>query len=800
MTNQSLFAQNQKVRQMPDPAPPAPVFRTLAQVAEMGDTSVGGKAYNLAVLSQAGFPVPDAVILSIEPKDTESWQSLSAWWKTLGSPRLAARSSALGEDAKNTSFAGQLSSVLSIETQEELENGVRTCFASKDRLASMAYQARFGQRLSQMNVLVQRQVDPAFSGVYFSVDPRGKNEGWLIEVIEGIGERLVSGEVTPVLFSPFGTIGSASELWKDSHLEAVQSWCQKVEKHFGYPVDIEWAIDSEDRFWLLQSRPITTVKRSTENVIQRELDRLKANHRTTTQWDGQTFVEWTGLPTPLSFSIWEQSFSVAPEGAFTTALREIGYQGFDETKVADGSLLENVFGRACLNLDRLQPLYFGQIPYDLVAKPHAHLEFNWRKIDAPTILHAPSAIFRMMKVAWNVQSHADSLLDRCRSELETLAGANKNSRQINQRLRDRKLVDLVNEFQSSAERFSSESLKWPFVLAILGSSILETLGLVLAKDLGKEKGDSLLRDWMSHDLSTVTFEMDQKYRAACVEQFRQEEFLANFGHRGPGELDLSKPRWIETGAAAFQSSSKKSTPPEASHSVKADIERLIHPIRRAYVEREWELLKSILELREKWKMEVMRSYAELRYLAIGIGQVSGLGDDVFWLGTKELSLLIDSGRGENEATELANEIAGRRDRNEQFSRISLPISFSLVDLTKRINGAEDDDAAAVFAGEALSPGRAFGKVRIVNDPSNVRMDEWPENVILVAEATDPGWTPLFMRASGIVVERGGVLSHCAIVAREMGLPAVSQIIGASRKLKDGQDVWVDGDRGTVTIA
>jgi rifampicin phosphotransferase len=779
---------------------PQSIFRTLTQIADQADASVGGKAFNLAILSQAGFPVPEAVVLSQEPQNLDDWSPLFDWWATIGHPTLAARSSALGEDAKNTSFAGQLSSVLSIETEGELQKGVQTCFASKDRVASVAYQERFGQRLAQMNVLVQRQVNPAFSGVYFSVDPRGKKEGWLIEAIEGIGERLVSGEVTPVLFSPSETIGEANEGWKDSHLQAVQSWCQKVEKHFGYPVDVEWAIDFEDRFWVLQSRPITTSRQHSENFLQREIERLSVNHRPTTQWDGQTFVEWTGLPTPLSFSVWERSFSVSPEGAFTRALREIGYQGFDETKTVEGSLLENIFGRACLNLDRLQPLYFGQIPYDLVAKPHAHMEFNWRKIDAPTVLHAPSAIYRMMKVAWNVQSHADSLLDRCRTELKALALENESVRETRKSQREGNLVGLVRDFQAAAELFATGSLKWPFVLAILGSSIMETLGLVLAKDLGKEKGDSVLRDWMSRDLSTITFEMDQKYRAACADESKRQDFMASFGHRGPGELDLSKPRWIEMGSAAFQTSSKSPTTHDRSSSIKADIENLIHPIRRSYVEREWDLLKAVLELREQWKMEIMRSYAGLRQIALEIGRESDLGNDVFWLRAEELEYLFNPDDLTSARSKVADKISARKAQNEQFSRISLPISFSLEDLIRRINGADNDEPSSVLSGEALSPGRGFGKVQVVSDPSAVKMDDWPENVILVAEATDPGWTPLFMRASGVVVERGGVLSHCAIVAREMGLPAVSQIAGATRKLKDGQDVWVDGDRGIVTLA
>ena len=99
----------------------------------------------------------------------------------------------------------------------------------------------------------------------------------------------------------------------------------------------------------------------------------------------------------------------------------------------------------------------------------------------------------------------------------------------------------------------------------------------------------------------------------------------------------------------------------------------------------------------------------------------------------------------------------------------------------------------------MSPGISFGEVRVVEDPSQINPDEWPENTVLVAENTDPGWTPLFAKAKGVIVDKGGVLSHCAIVAREMNLPAVSRVRQCHRILKNGDKVWVDGNNGRISI-
>jgi len=114
--------------------------------------------------------------------------------------------------------------------------------------------------------------------------------------------------------------------------------------------------------------------------------------------------------------------------------------------------------------------------------------------------------------------------------------------------------------------------------------------------------------------------------------------------------------------------------------------------------------------------------------------------------------------------------------------------------------ADSGASSGLLHGQALSPGLVCGEVRVVRHPEEVSAADWPDDAILVAEATDPGWTALFLRVKGLVIERGGVLSHCAIVAREMRLPAVSGVLNCCEQLKDGQKIWVDGNRGHVQLA
>lgn len=199
----------------------------------------------------------------------------------------------------------------------------------------------------------------------------------------------------------------------------------------------------------------------------------------------------------------------------------------------------------------------------------------------------------------------------------------------------------------------------------------------------------------------------------------------------------------------------------------------------------------------------MRCYARLRWLALEIGRRNGLDEEIFWLRVDEIT-------SEEKPAFLAALARRRKKEAEAFQSLSLPPILALRDLEASIarrNGKPvlsadkpgKSTAPAVLHGESLAPGLSHGEVRVVNDPTTIDAESWPANTILVAQATDPGWTALFRRARGIVVERGGVLSHCAILAREMHIPAISGINDCATRLKDGEQIWVDGDHGCIRL-
>jgi phosphohistidine swiveling domain-containing protein len=761
------------------------------------DVYLGGKAQTLGLLIQKGFRVPPGVILTSPEGLDKCWSDLMDWWDKQGNCPVAVRSSAAGEDSKEFSFAGQNTTYLNVQTEEMLYQSIESCFQSIYKKNAVAYKEHLTNHKDNegMNVVVQVMVEPQYSGVFFSQDPREKMDGWLLEAIEGLGEDLVSGKKTPEKY--FQDKAEKNKLLSQKQVDEVVKIGREVAESLDYEVDMEWSIDFKGRLFVLQARPITTKfnQPSRGKSIDEELNHLRKNYDVDTVWDGQTFSEWTGHAAPLTFSIWERAFS--PGGAFGEALKTLGYMSFvDKSFSPHQSILDSVFGHAYINLEKLGPLFFGPIPYEIVTYPRVHLKFNWKKITLISILRTPLSLWKMLKVAWKMSTNRNAWIQKGRKELTDFKQklARPNTPNMYSKWEDDKLL---KRFKDECKVFSDDVLQWPFILIFLIESTLSSLTAILKGVLGEAKAKEKIKLWMSVGLNTTTMEMNRYYKKVCARPELRPFFMARYGHRGTGELDLTIPRWIEKKDSTFYDATEEEYKTykeklEKSHnSVEDDIEGM-ETFKRSIILQEWRLLKKMLELRERWKMELLRPYAHIRFIALELGKRMELGEDIFWLSVDEV-LQIENCRP-NEKTKAL--IESRKKKYDAFDKIRLPQIITLNEIDNIFSNKLSTDT--VFEGEALSSGIVKGKAMIVKEISKVDLAAVDEDTILVAEATDPGWTPLFTKVKGIVVEKGGVLSHCAIVAREMKVPAVSGIDQCHNRFKDGDVLWVDGENGRVS--
>jgi phosphohistidine swiveling domain-containing protein len=452
----------------------------------------------------------------------------------------------------------------------------------------------------------------------------------------------------------------------------------------------------------------------------------------------------------------------------------------------------------------MDELLFGESLLATEPLPTPHVTIARDRLTAATLLQAPMAAFYMARAAWRSSGSSQGLLRECRDVYtrESQAQPLPNDPLMYQ---SDDLPSLLSRFELAANDFADRLLHWPMVLILLVESSSERLRQLLTKSVAPDQVDALLQRSLGHALNSVTLEMDRQYQVACYNTAARADYFGQYGHRAVGELDLARPRWIERGDRAFvvprggsltqRSWAAVRQPPSDGSDAVDLMSRFYRPL---YVQ-EAARLREMLALRESWKHLVMRPYAHLRWMAVEIGRRTGLNDHVFDLKVRELRQIA---LGPAAVPRLRRLATLRLDRRQGFSDVHLPMVVTLDALRTLNEGAPQEDAGAsrFLHGQSLSPGLVCGEVRVVRHPEDISTGDWPEDTILVAEATDPGWTSLFLRVKGLVIERGGVLSHCAIVAREMRLPAVSGILNCCEQLKDGQRIWVDGNRGHVQLA
>nr|MBA2303212.1 hypothetical protein [Acidobacteriota bacterium] len=241
----------------------------------------GGKAANLARLIASGAPVPDGFVLTNAalqhfvaeqeglPPDVEL--DVVAAWLRLSPGPVIVRSSAVGEDSSEASFAGQLDSVPGVTSEADLRAAIMQVWESQWSARVLAYQSARATYLAGMAIVLQRQVDARVSGVLFTQSPTSPSH-MLLEYCEGLGEALVSGAVNPGRI----TIARRDFRWKhdsppeqrfpgealllnDVQVSALAGLALNIERTFGAAQDIEWTIDAQGTLWVVQSRPITTL-------------------------------------------------------------------------------------------------------------------------------------------------------------------------------------------------------------------------------------------------------------------------------------------------------------------------------------------------------------------------------------------------------------------------------------------------------------------------------------------------------------------------------------------------------------
>jgi pyruvate,water dikinase len=773
-------------------------------------------------------------------------------YEKLDATTVSVRSSATAEDLPGHSFAGQYETVLNVTSLEDCLDAIKRCWASLWTERAYEYRRRNGIDHGQveMAVIVQRQIDPEAAGVAFSLDPiTGSRSRIVIESCEGLGDTLVSGRVQPdrlvlrkknlalihwdapdgvrrpTLDDPAVASRPSLELKTATRLAR---HIRKIEKRLGGPQDIEWAV-SDGTIWFLQTRPITVVppQKSWE-------DRQVWTNSNT----GEVMPDVT---TPATWSMIELLFYPLFRSVFKLLgadPREHPFAGLVAGRVYfnvnTGLAAGRPFGAAgsqgmsqagtILGGDQDRMYALGKI--DIPDEDLPDLGFRWPKY----ILSWPRLLCDLIRHSPKRAAQARARL-RARSEatraLDTDPMGNAELAEIHisglwDMIPDVDLLFLISGAVAPLV-LGRALLKWLGetddtvmyrLFAAQGGMADTEAGLAMWALAKRAHADEATREalleagpWDEVRERLVLTEHGREFVAAW------DRFMAEHGHHCRGELEFFNPRWSETPdyvlglVRNYVCSVPRMDPVEHRRRLISQRDelagecrrRLRNPIKRFLFT--WSLRGTcqLLIDRENWKDEVVRLVAAGRNFLLALGdRLSREGilserDDIFFLKLDE----IESVARRIEDFDVKQRIAMRRAEYEKNCSITPPpVVIGRFDPDKYV-APPVDETARVLNGIAVSPGIVTGRARVIlrtDDHQHVEAGE-----ILVAPFTDPAWTPYFLPAAAVVMDMGGVLSHGSIIAREYGIPAVVNVGPASKIIKTGQRIRVDGDRGTVTI-
>ncbi|MCL2648080.1 MAG: PEP-utilizing enzyme [Phycisphaerales bacterium] len=820
---------------------------------------VGGKAINLAALIRAGFPVPDGFVITTAAFHAAASDNVGVEaairerYCALGGKAVAVRSSATAEDMAGASMAGQYETYLDIVGEDAVIEAVKKCWASVSTARTQAYLREHGIDPADvaMAVVVQELVPAEVAGVMFTANPRtGDEREILIEASYGLGEAVVSGLVQPdtivldgatgavksyvigtkeVAIHPSGSVNGAphgnavvehryahpapeeqrkARCLADSHLTDLFALAHRVAAHFQLPQDTEWAISKDGKLYLLQSRAVTTLAAARQRTALIEEHRktlTAAKQQGRGDWAQHNLGETLPQPTPLTWSILQRFMT--PAGGFGKMYALAGYE--PSQQLNPEGFLELIAGRIYMDLSRAPEMFFAEFPfrYDtelLRATPSAAQ-------GAPTI-PCGSVLTqfrigrklrrvgqRLAELARDLDTHLDyKLIPEFRQwiRLESQVGLSRLD-----------VEEWLEVWQWREKRIMDEFAPWSLLPSLICGMALENLRSFLSPHVWDQDPAELADMLAAGGPEDATMRSnDALYRVASG-TLPLEAWLLENGHRGPEEFDLAAPRWRERSEAARALAKHLlgGARPEEEHRQRqqdanqriAELKTRLRPREQRELDERVTLCRRYLRFREDGKHELMRGYELLRHMVLDAARRLNLPPaDVCLLTFPELAAALRPSAPGSAGGSPSDVIKDRRARRTAESRIALPDVIDEKEI-ERFGELQLPSHTNRLTAFPLSSGHCLGPVRIVASPESA--EDLGRDYILVCRSTDPSWTPLFVNAAGIVLECGGTLSHGAVVAREMGKPAVV-LPNATQLLTENQQIAVDGTLGAVMLA
>ncbi len=790
----------------------------LNNITECDLYASGGKAKGLFKMSEAGFNVPPGFVM-IDLDLGRDLDTAARRFLDSGIKHAAVRSSATAEDGADYSAAGQYATILNVSGVKEFKQAVIKCVESLYSATAESYSAYFKQAKSvKMSVVVQEMISPEFAGVCFTDEP-GNDKHILIEAVRGLGEALVSGTSKSSRYSADKSdlsgaalqgIAAAEGMLSARQLHTVFSEAADMSRIFGMPLDLEWAIDREGVLYWLQARPITVSDSA-------EIDEFDPKYDMT----GQVITKCNigemmpGAVTPLTISTSLEGIDYGMRKMLVTAGV---YKKLSE--VAPGSCALPVSNNLFINLSAIYKME-GAIVGAKMDDINLSICGKIFKEKGDTSFKKYNIFIRLN----NMRRYLGFLLsrNRARKELDDMSLGLKLSGETTGSL----YSDIDNKLQ-----VLMHSVYLHYITSSHSGAMSSALFSVLNKaHKDEEKSKSIIAEFLEgiDDIESVDIlrAMRSLARAFIAEypgagKMQAQEiagalsvsagetrryydmFMSRHGHRAVREAEMRSKGWAENPEAFAQylatviSSGGIEPVKQPGKDLKSLIENcgvkgaakkavgfLAAEARNGVTNREYSKSRFI-KITNIFKL----AYRRLAGMLFDAGALPD-ADLIHFLTHQEIGRLI----AEKDQRLVKRAIQRRRLLDSQAR-----LNFNEVYVGKPAavqNDAGPAGTGTILPGAPISRGTVTGIARVIRELKDAQ--QLKKGEIMVAAYTDIGWSPYYCLISGLVTEVGSALSHGAVVAREYALPLVANVNNATRLIRTGDTIRLDGTGGTVTI-
>ena len=770
--------------------------------------AVGGKARGLDFLKKNGYAIADGfVVTEMDSLTEEAYGKIAAQFDELGVAAVSVRSSASNEDGGEYSNAGQYETCLNVD-KDGLKTAIKRCMQSLENERAAAYSGQFlHEQSAKMNLVVEEMIQSKYAGVMFSTNPVEKTE-ILIESVDGLGENLVSGNVSAYRYAipkngfRFEENGNLSE----SLLRKIYEEGLAIANRYQGEVDLEWAVDENDNLSWWQLRPITTLDEG--NIDEFNTVNPLDGHLITTRNIGEMLP---GAVTPLSIS----TSVLAIDYGIRNMFKELGaikritdlpdyFMAFaynhhlfiDMTALYTMSLGVQMAKPQAMNLSILGEYYDNYPP--VVGKK------KWIGARLFNSLRMFKYMFSSKKARKKAGQIYDNLTFAPMTTAKTLYDEITNHLdELNQVLCKHYVCSTFSGSMNStlyimlSDQFESREAYQAFISGILSdidgiesADILASLRALARAILEIDKEAAKRTE--SELLALVLDEKNEKAHTLY------NEFLQKHGHRSIKEAEMRSKAWKNDSVSLMKNLRTVLVSGAQEEERKTfDLEEHLQKLKKSkrgaarwaatnarQAVRDRESSKSnIIRVIDKFKDE----YVKLAKMLVAEGYLVD-EDSIYFLSHEEIGKLLD---GEQS---LKRRALSRRTAFKEAEEISFEDIFVGVPKPVDVQSLEKSDS---LHGIPVCKGKYCGKARIVKSFDDALTIEKGE--IMVASFTDIGWSPYYSLIGALITEVGSALSHGAVVAREYCLPTVVNVRNATKLIKNGDYLYIDAHKGSVSI-